>query len=67
MQHVRLCFDSYAVYWLGLQAEEAEEACTNIGNLFDESVTEAADPANFQDFGAADGAELTGAIPSYHN
>lgn len=50
--------------WSWLQAEQ-EDACTSIGNLFDESITEAADSANFQDFGAADEADLTGLIPSY--
>ena len=49
-----------------MQAEQEDESCTNIGNLFDESVTEAADSANFQDFGAADEADLTGIVPSYH-
>lgn len=50
---------------LWAQAEEADGACTNIGNLFDESVTEAADSARFQDFGAADETLLTGVVPSY--
>lgn len=49
-----------------VQAEQEDEACTNIGNLFDESITEATDSANFQDFGAADEAELTGIVPAYH-
>ena len=44
------------------QAEEGGGACTNIGSLFDESVTEAADSARFQDFGAADEALLTGIV-----
>ena len=40
--------------------------CNNISNLFDESVTGAADSANLQDFGAADEADLTGVLPLSH-
>lgn len=56
----RLALALTAVSCLWTQADEGEEACPNIGSLFDESVTEAADSAHFQDFGAADEAHLTG-------
>ena len=60
-----LCSHAECSSWTWLQAEQEDDACTSVGNLFDESITEAADSANFQDFGAADEADLTGLTPSY--
>lgn len=60
------CRGAHSCCCLWTQAEEGDEACTNIGSLFDESVTEAADSARFQDFGAADEALLTGVVPCNH-
>ena len=45
-----------------LQADDSDDACANIGSLFDESAAEATDSAHFQDFGAAEGEDVTGVL-----